>query len=308
MKQGEAPPKGAWTGAPFGGVKAPEPIVLPDPAARFARAADRLAQLADGHPMEGWLGFLADVADAQRAAAETLSVVGPDAAAIRLAVEAGLPPLAADGFRRDPAWRDGLAALLRRFDDAALPVAAATVIVDLRGRSAAETEALADGFLRGGLDASDAGAAFWIAAALQVYFTRLAAGLEAGELRLLDPRGLCPCCGSTPSAGVVRGSGQTPGARYLYCSLCSTAWNHTRAVCITCGGARTLALRGIDGDDGAAKAETCDECMTYAKLFYDAKAPSLDPYADDFATLALDVMVSEAGWARHAPNPLLLMG
>jgi FdhE protein len=33
-----------------------------------------------------------------------------------------------------------------------------------------------------------------------------------------------------------------------------------------------------------------------------------DPYADDLATLGLDVMVGETGWARHAPNPLLLVG
>jgi FdhE protein len=34
----------------------------------------------------------------------------------------------------------------------------------------------------------------------------------------------------------------------------------------------------------------------------------IDPFADDPATLGLDVMVAEAGWARHAPNPLLLAG
>ena len=181
------------------------------------------------------------------------------------------------------------------------------MIASLRRRGADETETLADAFLRGRLDPADAGAAFWIAAALQVYFTRLAARLAADALRLLEQRGLCPCCGSTPSAGVVRASGQTPGARYLHCSLCSTAWHHTRAVCITCGGSRTLALRGIDGDAGVVKAETCDECRTYAKVLYEAKDTGVDAYADDLASLALDVMVSEAGWARHAPNPLLLL-
>ncbi|HLW93267.1 MAG TPA: formate dehydrogenase accessory protein FdhE, partial [Roseiarcus sp.] len=34
----------------------------------------------------------------------------------------------------------------------------------------------------------------------------------------------------------------------------------------------------------------------------------VDPFADDLATLGLDLMVADAGWARHAPNPLLLIG
>ena len=143
---------------------------------------------------------------------------------------------------------------------------------------------------------------------MQVYFTRLAATLRAADLRLLERRDLCPCCGSTSSASVITASGQNPGARYLYCSLCSTAWNHTRAVCIVCGGSRTLSLRGVEGDSGLARAETCDECGTYAKVFYEAKDTGVDAYADDLATLGLDMMVGEAGWSRHAPHPLLLVG
>jgi FdhE protein len=69
-----------------------------------------------------------------------------------------------------------------------------------------------------------------------------------------------------------------------------------------------LALKSIEGDNGAVKAETCVSCRTYAKLLYEAKDTQVDPFADDLATLALDVLVGEAGWSRHAPNPLLLIG
>ena len=308
MRQGETAPKGVWTGAAIGGVKAPEPLILPNPMSRFARTAERLKRLSDGHPIEGWLSFMAEVADAQRAAADALTpFAGPDETDVRVAVAARVPPIAADGWRRDPLWRAGLSLIIDRLDSAVLPPAAATVIASLRRRGADEAETLANAFLRGKLDPADAGPAFWIAAALQVYFTCLAARLTAEALRLLEQRGLCPCCGSTPSAGIVRVSGQTPGARYLHCSLCSTAWHHTRAVCITCGGSRTLALRGIDGDAGVVKAETCDECRTYAKVLYEAKDTGVDAYADDLASLALDVVVCEAGWARHAPNPLVLL-
>ena len=65
MRQGETAPKGGWIGNATGGVKAPEPILLPDPAVRFARTAERLELLSKGHPVEGWLAFMAKLARAQ---------------------------------------------------------------------------------------------------------------------------------------------------------------------------------------------------------------------------------------------------
>ena len=71
MRQGETASKGGWIGNATGGVKAPEPILLPDPAMRFARTAERLALLSKGHPMEGWLDFMAKLARAQHRVATT---------------------------------------------------------------------------------------------------------------------------------------------------------------------------------------------------------------------------------------------
>jgi FdhE protein len=309
MRQGETTPKSGWIGNASGGVKAPEPILLPDAAVRFARTAERLELLSEGHPMEGWLDFMAKLARAQHRVATMLPPFAPpDEAAVDQAVAARIPPISADGHRRDPAWRDGLALLLDTAVGEGLPSPAAAVAAELRARSAVSVETQADAFLRGVIDEKDAGSSFWIAAALQVYFTRLAGSLSPPALRLLEQRSLCPCCGSTSSVSLVTASGQNPGARYLCCSLCSTGWNYSRAVCVACGGSRTLALRGIEGDSGLVKAETCDECWTYSKTVYQAKDMQADPYADDFATLGLDVMVGETAWARHAPNPLLLVG
>jgi hypothetical protein len=95
------------------------------------------------------------------------------------------------------------------------------------------------------------------------------------------------------------------GVRYLHCSLCSTAWNHVRAVCITCGSSRGVTLKEVEGGCSAVKAETCDECRTYAKMLYQAQDMQGDPYADDLASLGLDILVAEAGWSRHA-LPLLV--
>jgi FdhE protein len=309
MRQGETAPKGAWIGNPQGGVTAPEALILPDPATRFARTAARLGALSAGHTLEEWLRFMAHLATAQHLAVTMLGpFAGPGRAAVAQAVQARMPPLAADGHRRDPAWRDGLAVLLDGLDDGTVPAAASAEIAKLRARRPAAVEALADSFLHGSVDPSDVGAALYVAAALQVYFTSLASILPAPSLRLLPQRGLCPCCGSTPVSGVVTASGRTPGSRYLHCSLCSTAWNHVRAVCITCGEARSLTLEGIEGDSGAIKAETCNECHSYAKMLYESRDTDVDPVADDLATLGLDILVGEAGWSRHAPNPLLLVG
>jgi FdhE protein len=308
VRQGGAAPTGKWTGSALGGVKAPEALILPDPGKRFSDTAARLEALAAGHPMEDWLRFMSRLSHAQHiAVAELAPVAEPDLAAVVQAVDARMPPLAADGHRRHPLWREGLARLLDSFDDGKMPPQARAIIVQLRVRDAGALENLADAFLHGNVEEADAGAVLYVAAALQVYFTRMAAALPVAALRLLPQRGLCPCCGSTPIAGLVTGAGQNPGARYLYCSLCATAWNHVRAVCITCGGSRAISLEGIEGDSGIVKAETCGDCHTYAKMIYQAQDMKADPVADDLASLGLDLLVAEAGWSCHAPNPLLLV-
>ncbi|WP_199099461.1 formate dehydrogenase accessory protein FdhE [Dyella sp. ASV21] len=309
MKQAGAPPTGKWTGPAHAGVKAPEPIQLPDPVQRFTAAAQRLEQLAPGHPLQAWLHFIARLTRAQCAVAASLAPAATlNAATVSQSVDARLPPLAADGLRREASWREGLTLLLDHIERGELPPAALDAIHQLRRSDDVALERLADHFLRDGLAATEAGPAVYVVAALQVYFTCSAARLNVENLRLLEERGLCPCCGSPSVAGVITASGLTPGTRYLYCSLCSTAWNHVRAVCITCGGTRQLLLQGIEGDAGVVKAETCDECHTYTKLLYQLQDTQVDPYADDLASLGLDLLVADAGYARHAPNPLLLVG
>jgi FdhE protein len=322
VRQGETA-KGAWVGTPTGGVPVPQALFLPDPATVFSRRAARLDALAPRHKMADWLRFMARLARAQHEVATALGATtpgatrlaaimpgkiegGPDTQDVEQAVAARMPPLAADGHRRSAGWRDGLAMLLDAIDSPANPAPAQAAIDLLRCRDAAAVERLADGFLLGGIDREEAGTVLYVAAALQVWFTMLASDLPETSLRLLPQRGLCPCCGSTPVAGVVTGAGSNPGTRYLHCSLCATSWTHVRAVCISCGQSRRVSQRAIEGGSEAVKAETCDDCRSYTKMLYQAKDMQVDPFADDLASLGLDIMVAEAGWSRHAPNPLLL--
>lgn len=257
--------------------------------------------------MADWLRFIARVAQAQAAIVMPAAIV-PDLAAIERDVAARLPPLAADVHVRDAAWRNGLATLVSDVAHDALPSATLATLDHLRQRNAASVDSLADAYLRDTLPAGEAGAALFVAAALQAYFTHHAAALPVAALRLLPQRGRCPVCGSAPVAGVITAAGRAPGARYLHCGLCATAWNHVRAVCINCGDSRALVLQEFEGGNGAVKAETCDACHGYAKMLYQEQDMAVEAMADDIASLGLDIKVSEAGWSRHAPNPLIPTG
>jgi FdhE protein len=288
--------RGEFGDLPREGIGQPDPILLPDPRALFARRAARLRMLANDNPMAEWLRFVARLADAQQSAR-------PPTAAV--AVTEGTPPLLAVTHRRAAWWHDALARVLFLADDAAAPPEARAVLRDLRTR---DPEPLADAWLRGEPLVGQAGATMAVVAALQVYFTHLVASLPLTDLTLQTDRRVCPVCGQLPVAGVITAAGKAPGTRYLHCGLCATAWNHVRAVCTGCGESKSLALHEIEGGTGAVRAETCDECHGYAKMLYQDKDMDIEPMADDLASLGLDIMVSDAGWFRLAPNPLLPMG
>jgi FdhE protein len=42
------------------------------------------------------------------------------------------------------------------------------------------------------------------------------------------------------------------------------------------------------------------------KILYQVKDPTLEPLADDVATLGLDMLLVEEGWKRGGQNPFLL--
>ena len=68
--------------------------------------------------------------------------------------------------------------------------------------------------------------------------------------------------------------------------------------------------RGEDekATESPTRAETCDECKSYLKIFYQDKDARVEPNADDLATLALDVLVDEQGYGRSGPNLLFHPG
>lgn len=284
-------------------------FILPVKSTIFADRADRFDALASGHSLSEWLEFLAQLTRAQHDALKALPELAlPDSAQIELAKTHHMPLL--DTGNRPVIWHDILRQLGQTLCNDA-PEATQALLRQLNDASDAQLDKLADALLTGEPDAEQAALLPFVAAALQVVYTALASQLTTSQLQVLDTHGVCPCCGSLPVASVVRLGSAINNLRYLHCSLCNTEWNVTRATCTACNTDKGVALHEVEGsalkNAGAVRAETCDACQSYLKIVYQEKDPNVDPVADDLATLALDMLVDEAGYERSGPN-LLLVG
>lgn len=280
------------------------PFILPQISTLFSERADRFGVLAGNHSLGDWLVFLGNLSRAQHAALNDLPALAlPDATTLEQSRTHGMPPL--NPASRPSEWRDTLRQIVKQVS-ADVPSAAQETLTILLAASDDTLESLAEALLIGEPTAEQAAQLPFIAAALQVTYTKLASQLEASQLQQLDAHGVCPCCGSLPVTSVVRLGAAINNLRYLHCSLCNTEWNVPRATCTTCDSDKGVALHEVEGSKGAVRAETCDACKSYLKIVYQEKDPHVDPVADDLATLALDMLVDEAGYVRSGPNLLLI--
>lgn len=293
---------------------------LPEPGV-FAERALRLRALADGHAMRDFLLFVAELAEAQhRALGRAPSFVLPTPAQIEAATRAGLPPLPAETWGRDPAWREALRGLLADLARHLGNGPARNVVLALAAASDEHLELQAARLLGGVMLGLDMASAPLIAAGLQLYFASLVQQSAAAPVptalaafgRIDDPTA-CPCCGSRPVAAVERLGAD--GARYLACGLCATQWHYVRVKCTHCQSTKGISLQSLVAADEASttvgavvQAECCSECGHYLKLMHPARDNGVEPLADDLASLTLDLLVSEAGLQRHGVNLLLLFG
>ncbi len=286
----------------------PPGVLAPDPARVFLVRAERFEQLATGHPLGAWLGFLAALTRVQhRAIASYPTLTLPDADALALACAHRMPVVPAQSWQRAPVWRDVLAALCADLLPLA-PTAAVPKLQLLQALPAADLEALAEQVLHTDYTGPDNALLPYVAAALQVHWTAAASRLAA-SLQVLDAPGVCPCCGFLPVGSVVKSAGDVANLRYLHCALCNTEWNLVRVKCAACDATESIGYRLLEDADAqrreAVRAETCDSCHSYLKIIYQEKG-GVDPVADDLATLALDILLDEAGYGRAGPNLLLV--
>ena len=288
-------------------------VVLPTRSDVFSARADRFTTLAADHPMGAYLQLMAEVARAQQSVLATRRAGPVPAAALAASRDYGMPPLSAQAHERSATWRDDLNDIVQSVRVRSANGVAAT-LEQLLALDVPDLESLADRVLAGTALDDDAALVPFVGAALQVYFARLAGSLDVAAVDHCDVPGICPVCASRPVASIVRIGGQQANLRYLVCSLCATEWNLPRIKCTSCDtdkGLQYLALtRGEDekATESPIRAETCDECKSYLKIFYQDKDPRVEPNADDLATLALDVLVDEQGYGRSGPNLLFHPG
>ncbi len=280
--------------------------VLPRIGGLFAARAARLRALVPGNALGAYLSFVAELADVQQWVADSVLLPAVAEAHHReQALAAGMVPLPAVSGRRPHGWIDVLRALLGRLAQAQLPDAVHVEIARLERRDSDWLDLQAAAILSGRLDGLDLASAPMIAAALQVIWAAAASGLDARSFGPLVGREFCPVCGSHPVAGVVRIGGDVAGFRYLHCALCCSEWHLVRVKCSACESTKGIDYREIEGGPGVVKAECCSECGSYLKQCYQHKAPDLDPVADDLASLSLDLLLDEQGFARSGTNLML---
>ncbi len=293
-------------------------VRLPDRTRVFAQRALRLRALAQGSALEGYLQFLAIVADAQQQTLAHFQSPLPSPEQIGRATEFGMPPVPATAWPRDAQWLPMLRGLAGEVASrAAMPQGIVNICKRITAASSAHLDTQANALLATQIDAIDGGFAPLVMAALQVYWVGLSAAFESPDkVKLLDVPGVCPLCGSLPVASIVCANTPYQGYRYLHCALCATEWHMVRAQCSSCGAdGKHIAYHSLLAHDAiedaaalkdvAVRAETCDECHSYRKIVYQENDIAVDPVADDVATLALDLLLAEKGLHRASGNPLL---
>jgi FdhE protein len=281
----------------------------------FAGRARRLRERAAGHSLEPFLRFAARLADWQEDLWDKLEPDPlPDERMLAQCRDAGMPPLAFGGWWPIASWP---AIPWQTMADAltdAVPDPSA--LVRLADASPQWRESQARALLASDAEGLDLAVTPFIGAALQTCWAAAAARLQPDDLPGADKRqlGLCPVCGSGPLASVLRIGGREDGLRYLHCGLCTSEWHVVRTKCSLCDNGRGLtyfSLTDPDADDSepsraALQAECCPECKGYLKICRLERDHLGDPWADDLATLALDLLVEKEGYERAGLNFLLL--
>ena len=125
------------------------------------------------------------------------------------------------------------------------------------------------------------------------------------QLDLADREGMAKLFAAEQFDRVIHLAAQA-GVRYLQCSLCECQWHVVRSKCSNCDSTHALDYWCLEDEKAPIKAESCNECQTYLKAFYQQADHQLELVADDLASLALDAEMEAKELVRSGINPLML--
>ncbi|MBK5529498.1 formate dehydrogenase accessory protein FdhE [Pseudomonas sp. TH06] len=289
------------------------PFLYLPPHNLFTLRAQRLDQLAEGHPLAEYLRLIAGLCRVQQQVLDdppSTEVV--DQQRLELCQQHGLPPFAADTLIREDDWQAWLEALLQRYTPPDQP-AVVDAITTLRTASAGQLRAWAVALVSGQYSMVPAALVPFLGAALQTAWSHWL--LSTPNLQLTPGNSLsqCPACGSPAMAGVIRHRGKHNGLRYLVCSLCACEWHVVRVKCVYCESSKGLDYLSFEDDRHAAnqaplRAEVCPGCNSYLKLIYLENDADAEALSADLSSLLLDMRLAQDGFQRLAPNLLLAPG
>ncbi len=289
----------------IGGIPKPPLAFLPDPAKVFEARARRFAFLARSGNLGPYLGFLADLSRLQaRLAAELPPVAPPDAARIEQARAARMPPIDRARLTDDPALGETLERLCAEAGALEMPAQARLALDAVKAAETRDRRWLLGNILSDQVPGDAAAPHLFAAAAVQVHLARLAASLPAGRLVPIRT-GICPACGGRPATSSVSGEANIERTRFAACACCATRWNEVRVKCLCCASTKGISYRSAGTDEATVKAEVCTECDHWVKILYQNINVSLDPIADDVASLGLDMLMKDTGLTRGGFNPFI---
>ncbi|ODT19828.1 MAG: formate dehydrogenase accessory protein FdhE [Hyphomicrobium sp. SCN 65-11] len=290
----------------IGEVANPPFAVLPDPGRVFLVRSERFAALAPGHQLEPYLHLLSQITRAQHdILGELPEPVLPSPERLALARDNTMPPISTGQIALDETADRTFDALLKALAAADLAETSRTALEVVEKAGPDGRRNMMQAVILDEIPGNAIAEHVLAAAAVQVLFTRLAARLNVESLKRVAD-GACPSCGGAPVASAVVGWEGAHGTRFCTCSICATQWNVVRIKCLVCSSEKGIAYHSLEGGQETVMGETCEACDSYVKMLHQHKDPSLEPIADDVASLALDLTLTKEGWTRASVNPFLM--
>lgn len=290
-----------------GGVAKTPFVLKQDPVQLFKARATRFRFLAQSSDLASYLEFLAGLAELQATLTQQLPVPAPIAAEhLARAAQAQLPLIDRAPLADHKPVHDCLKALCDAATSLSMPDSARQALDAVRDANTDDRRWLLANVLADRIPEDSVAPHVFVAAAVQVYLTRLAASLPADALHAVAT-GVCPSCGGKPVTSSVIGLRDIENVRYVSCASCATQWNEVRITCLCCGSTEGVSYRSADTQDATVKAEVCSTCNHWVKILYQVRNASLDPLADDIGSMGLDILMkNETSFQKAGFNPFLV--